>query len=79
MYEDKAGNIWVNVRGSVCRYNGISFTDFREKDGLTNTGVQSMYEDRAGNFWFGTGAGLFIFNGKTFYNVSKKGSWPQNI
>ncbi len=79
LYEDKAGNLWIAVKGRVYKYNGNTFTMFNEKDGLKNIGVQSMYEDKVGNFWFGTGAGLFLFNRKTFINVTKESNWPQRF
>jgi len=75
MFEDVAGNIWLSTRGSVCRYDGKSFTTFTATDGLTNCCVQSMLEDSSGKFWFGSGAGLFRFDGKYFINVTKNGPW----
>lgn len=70
VFEDKAGYIWISVRGAVRRYDpskmlatsGKSFIAYTDADGLNNCCVQSIYEDKAGNLWLGSGAGLFRFD-----------------
>lgn len=54
MYEDRAGNIRFTTNG-VDRYDGKSFTNFSEKDGLANPSVQSIFEDEGGKLRIGTG------------------------
>ena len=80
--EDRQGNIWFARSGyGVCKYDGKSFTQFTQKDGLASNCVQAMSEDKQGNIWFGsrvaqrdnadpngrTGeGGLSRYNGKSF-------------
>ena len=55
---DKAGNLWFGTTGEgVYRYDGRSFSNFTEKDGLCSNSVWSILEDRTGKIWFGTDAG----------------------
>lgn len=73
--QDKAGNLWFGTTGEgVYRYDGKTFTNFTEKDGLSSNTVCSVLEDKIGNLWFGTTAGLCRYdskrtNGKTFTAV----------
>jgi ligand-binding sensor domain-containing protein len=67
--QDKNGNIWSGTTGEgVYRYDGKEFTQFTEKDGLSNNKVWSIFEDTLGNIWFGTDDGLSKYNGN---NISK--------
>ena len=69
--QDKGGNIWVGTTGEgVYQYDGKEFTQFTEKDGLSNNSVWSIIEDTAGNIWFGTGDGVSKYDGKTLSKVS---------
>jgi ligand-binding sensor domain-containing protein len=57
--QDKAGNLWFGTTGEgVYRYDGKSFINFTEKDGLSNNNVWCIYEDKDSNLWFGTGDGI---------------------
>jgi ligand-binding sensor domain-containing protein len=65
--KDKKGNIWFAASGrGVYRYDGKSFTNFTEKDGLSSNVVSCIYEDNTGKLWFGTNAGVCYYDGKTF-------------
>ncbi len=65
--QDKAGNLWFGTTGlGVYRYDGKVFTNFTEKDGLSNNHVYCIYQDQAGTIWFGTGIGACRYDGKTF-------------
>jgi ligand-binding sensor domain-containing protein len=49
--EDSKANLWFGTAGGgVSRYNGVSFTHFTEKEGLSNNNVTNP-EDRYGNLW----------------------------
>ena len=77
MLEDRAGNMWFSTLGAgACRYDGKSFTAFREDRGLTKSHVQSMCEDRDGVLWFGCSGGLFRLDGESIVNVTRNGPWP---
>ncbi len=68
--QDKDGNIWLGTTGEgVYRYDGKEFTQFTEKDGLSNNSVWSIIEDKLGNIWFGTNDGVSRYNGKTISKV----------
>ncbi|MEI7662608.1 MAG: two-component regulator propeller domain-containing protein, partial [Bacteroidota bacterium] len=68
--QDKAGNLWFGTTGEgVYRFDGKSFTNFTEKDGLNSNTVYSVLEDKTGSIWFGTDAGLCRYDGKTFAPV----------
>ena len=58
-------------RGGATRYDGKSFKQFTQKDGLGSLTVYCMLEDKAGNIWFGSAdAGACRYDGKTFTNFS---------
>jgi len=80
--EDQHGNIWFGTRvaendhpdsdkrvgkGGLTKYDGKSFTQFPEKEGLTQNDIYSIYEDKRGDIWIGAnGVGLYRYDGKTF-------------
>ena len=67
---DKNGNLWFGTTDEgVYKYDGKTFTNFSETDGLCDNEVWSMIEDTDGNLWFGTGKGLCKYDGKTFTNI----------
>ncbi len=69
--QDKAGDLWFGTGGEgVYRYNGKSFINFTEKDGLSANSVCSILEDKAGNIWFGTKAGISRYDGKAVTSIS---------
>ena len=69
--QDKAGNIWFGTTGEgVYCYNGNSFTQFTEKDGLNSNAVYSILEDISGNIWIGTLDGICRYNGKKIIPIS---------
>jgi ligand-binding sensor domain-containing protein len=69
--QDKDGNLWFGTTGEgVYRYDGKEFTQFTEKDGLSNNSVFSILEDKLGNIWFGTDDGVSRYDGKTISKIS---------
>jgi ligand-binding sensor domain-containing protein len=68
--KDKAGNLWFGTSNEgIYRYDGTSFVNFTEQDGLSNNYVNCMVEDLDGNLWFGTKEGLCKYDGKTFSTI----------
>jgi ligand-binding sensor domain-containing protein len=66
--QDKGGNLWFlsgNSNG-IYRYDGISFTNFTEKDGLSSNKVWCIFEDNMGMLWVGTADGINCYDGKKF-------------
>lgn len=72
--QDKAGNLWFGTTGAgVYKYDGKSFINFTEKDGLLSRVVFSIIEDKAGNIWAGTDNGVYRYNGKKFSHFPLRG------
>jgi ligand-binding sensor domain-containing protein len=64
---DKAGNLWFGTTGAgIYRYNGKSFVNFTEKDGLGSLVIYTLLEDKDGTIWVGTEKGVFRSKGNTF-------------
>jgi ligand-binding sensor domain-containing protein len=55
-----------------------SFTNFTEKEGLSNNFVFSILEDKTGNLWFGTYGGVCRYDGKSFTNFTDKEGLANN-
>ncbi len=54
MLQDRAGDIWLATRDNgVYRYDGRTFTNFNEKDGLLDN-ASCLLEDKGGNIWIGS-------------------------
>ncbi|HEV7506172.1 MAG TPA: two-component regulator propeller domain-containing protein [Thermoanaerobaculia bacterium] len=71
--QDKAGNLWFGTTGEgVYRYDGKSFTNFTEKDGLSSNDVWSIYEDKVGNLLFGTGDGVCRYDSSASLKTGSK-------
>ncbi len=53
--EDKVGNLWFATRRhGACRYDGKTFTSFRENEGFTSRGIYAIVEDKKGIIWLAT-------------------------
>ena len=53
--EDKAGNIWFGTRDhGLSRYDGKTFTNITEKEGLCNPNISAIYLDSKGVLWCGS-------------------------
>ena len=72
--EDRSGSLWFGTFGSgVIRFDGKSFIQYTEKEGLSNNIVNCVYQDKTGNFWMATsGGGVSKFDGKIFTNYTAK-------
>lgn len=78
--QDKKGNIWLATWEGIIRYDGKSFTNFTNKEGLRRYRVFTILEDSKGILWFGTiGAGVYRYDarlpdgqGKNFTNFTTK-------
>lgn len=71
--QDSKGNIWLATWLGIIHYDGKTFTNFTNKEGLRRFRVFSMLEDSKGNIWFGTiGAGIYLYDGKSFTNLTTK-------
>ncbi len=57
------------------RYDGTTFKNYHEAQGLTTNAVQCIYQDRKGRIWLGGWQGLFRLDGETVVAVGKDGPW----
>jgi len=77
--QDNSGNIWMGTnRGGVAKFNGNSFENFTEIDGLTDNLVYSISPLKNGDLIFCTNGGLSIFNHSKFINYSVKNGLSNN-
>lgn len=78
--EDKAGNLWFATRRhGACRYDGKSFTSFRENEDFVRYGINSILEDKKGNKWFSTDKnGVYSYEGEILKNFNEKNGLVNN-
>jgi ligand-binding sensor domain-containing protein len=68
--QDKAGNLWFGTgENGLYKYDGKSFSQFKETNGLNINNIFSIFEDKDGKIWIGTGKGLYFYDGKTFAKI----------
>jgi len=71
--QDKSGNLWFGTHGGATKFDGKSFTNFTEKEGLISRYIFSILEDKNGNIWFGNyEGGVTKYDGKSFTNYTEK-------
>ncbi len=76
--QDKAGNFWFGTSGDgLYTYDGKSFRQFLEADGLSSNAINDILEDKEGKIWIGTKAGICLYDGKTFAKIQIP--LPQNL
>jgi ligand-binding sensor domain-containing protein/serine phosphatase RsbU (regulator of sigma subunit) len=62
MNQDKNGLIWFGTASGLSRFNGKTFKNFYEADGLANTFIYSILKDSTSRFWMSTNKGVTSFN-----------------
>lgn len=64
--QDRKGFLWIGTQGGLNRYDGYSFTVYKnnieDTNSLHNNYVQAIYEDRKGMLWIGTRGALHRFD-----------------
>lgn len=74
--KDNKGNMWFAsmTHGGVNRFDGKEFTQFSQKDGLSDNQVRTIFCDKSGHIWIGfngnRNSGLTVYDGKTFKTYS---------
>lgn len=61
--EDQNGHIWFGTVHGLIKYDGNSFRNYTEKDGLANirVGRKCILVDKSGTVWIGTREGVFRY------------------
>ncbi|MCH2194262.1 two-component regulator propeller domain-containing protein [Kordia sp.] len=69
-FQDSKGNLWFGTGASLSKYDGKTFSNYSEKDGLCSNMISNLYMDSKGIFWIGTWGGVCTFNGTQFEEFS---------
>lgn len=64
--QDKMGFMWFGTKDGLNRYDGLSFTVFKQETGndksLGSNYITTLYEDNNKKLWVGTTDGLYIYH-----------------
>lgn len=62
--EDKNGNLWFGTDQGVYKYNGKTFRNYNQKDGLSHIDIsrKGILVDKSGSIWVGTHRGIFRYD-----------------
>lgn len=83
--QDSKGYIWFGTHDGLNRYDGYSFTVFKnipyDSLSLNNNQITALFEDRRGTLWVGTQNGLHRFNRhtETFERILPEHNNPTSI
>ncbi|WP_170827357.1 hybrid sensor histidine kinase/response regulator transcription factor [Arcticibacter eurypsychrophilus] len=69
IFQDKYGFMWFGTYEGLNRYDGYSFTTFRNRPrdtaSLINNWIVDIVQDKQGDIWVGTKQGISVYNNKT--------------
>lgn len=62
--EDKDGNMWFGTDQGVYKYDGKTFKNYNQKDGLNHVDItrKGILVDKSGNIWVGTHGGVYRYD-----------------
>lgn len=71
--EDKNGNLWFGTDQGVYKYNGKTFRNYNQKDGLSHIDIsrKSILVDKLGKIWVGTHSGVYQYDPSADTNGGK--------
>lgn len=65
-------SVWAGTwGGGVSHYDGKSWTNYTQDDGLAGNIVYTVAQDSNGEFWFGTNGGLSHYDGKEWETITR--------
>jgi ligand-binding sensor domain-containing protein len=74
--------MWIGTRKGLSEFDGKSWSNYTQENGLADNVVNTIHEDQNGNIWVGTedllvarrGGGVSMFDGKnwTIYTKNDK-------
>lgn len=77
IFMDKHNKLWFCTFGEgVYSYDGKTFKNYTDVNGLINNWIRSAIEDSEGNIWFASKFGLSKFDGKTFTPITEMDGLP---
>jgi ligand-binding sensor domain-containing protein len=69
--QDRNGHMWFATWEGIMSYDGSTFTNYMNEDGLRRFHTFAVLEDSPGGLWFGTiGAGVYHYDGASFTNFT---------
>jgi signal transduction histidine kinase len=63
--------MWFSTLGGVSCYDGETFTNYTQEDGLASDQVFRVFEDSLGYMWFATWAGINRYDGEVFQTLNR--------
>lgn len=62
--EDNDGNMWFGTDQGVYKYDGKTFKNYNQKDGLNHVDItrKGILVDKSGNIWVGTHGGVYRYD-----------------
>lgn len=62
--EDKNGNMWFGTDQGVYKYDGKTFRNYNQKDGLNHLDIsrKGILTDKSGSIWVGTHGGVYKYD-----------------
>lgn len=67
---DHQGHLWFGSQGGgLFHFNGKTFSQFTEQNGLNSNYIFSIIEDKDQNIWLGTQQGLTKYDGEHFEHI----------
>jgi ligand-binding sensor domain-containing protein len=77
IFMDKHKKLWFCTFGEgVYSFDGKTFKNYNETNGLINNWIRSAIGDSDGNIWFASKFGLSRFDGKTFMRFTESEGLP---
>ena len=79
--EDKSGNLWFGTDQGVYKYDGKTFRNYDQKDGLSHIDIsrKSILVNKSGTIWVGTHGGVFVYDPVADSNGAKSFSLFQQL
>ncbi len=77
MTQDSNGYLWLATLGGLSKFDGKTFQNFTNQDGLCSNKIKALLIDRTGKLWIATNdKGICRFNGVSFENFSSASGMP---
>jgi ligand-binding sensor domain-containing protein len=79
MFEDPSGNMWFGTIRGVSIFDGKSWHNLTDKDGLVDNRIYCMMIDTHKKMWFGTEGGVSRFDGQSWVSYTKNDGLVENL